>query len=145
MNETIIADGTPHDVEVRPITLICHHGNVALQVPGRVEIGPEQTLARTGQMTQPEWDQWRKLPPFAHGFKTVFNDQELPERLPSADMGVRHIVGLLVLLIETVVAGGKPFLRLPESFLHPRYQLNLADLLVQLSNGGRTRTEEKPR
>ena len=52
-------------------------------------------------------------------------------------MDVRHVVGLIILMTEAVMLGKVPFIKLPETYLHPRHQANLADMLAQWSGNGK--------
>lgn len=133
--EKIIAGGTEHDIEVKPLTIIVNGGTMKVEVPGRVEISAEMTLARADKLTQEDWDSIRNVPEFLKMFKMVMVDYDPPSTLKGEGMGVRHVVGMLVLIVETVAAGKVPFVRYPESFLHPKYQTGLADLFSYLSKG----------
>ena len=133
--EKIIAGGTEHDIEVKPLTLLMHADEMRIEVPGRVEISAETTLARADKLTQEDWNSIRNVPEFLKMFKMVMVDYDPPSTLKGEGMGVRHVVGMLVLIVETVAAGKLPFLQYPESFLHPKYQTGLADLFNFLSKG----------
>jgi hypothetical protein len=48
--------------------------------------------------------------------------------------GVQHIVGLILLTDAAIGLGLNPFWRLPESYLHPKFQLGLGDLIIHYMN-----------
>ena len=133
--EKIIADGTEHDIEVKPLTLLMHADEMRIQVPDRVEITSMDTIARADKLTSEEWESLRAAPAFCKLFKMVFTDMELPVALTGEGYGVRHVIGMLVLIAECGAAGKQPFIQYPEAYLHPKYQLGLADLFVYLSKG----------
>ena len=47
--------------------------------------------------------------------------------------GGMHVVGMLILLNHAENLGKRPLLRYPETYLHPRIQTRLADLVIYLS------------
>jgi hypothetical protein len=132
--ETILADGQSVEVEVKPLTLVCHSGEVDVQIPSRVEINPEGTVARAKALTAEEWVGLRAAPKFLTLWKCVWGDTQPPEKL-IGNLAFLHTVGLIVLIVETAHSGRQPFIRLPETYLHPKQQVGLADLLNTFSKG----------
>jgi hypothetical protein len=136
---TMLIDGVTTEVGDKPVTLLCHKGDVHITPTDQVEIGPEQTLARAGNVTQKEWEDLRNDASFIQLFNIVFPEMSpLPDRITQQGTGVRHVVGMLLLLCEAITATPprRPFLRYPESFLHPSAQSKLADLIILLSGAG---------
>ena len=147
IHETISVDGNPHEIEVRPITLLCHRGAQRIDVPGHFEISPETTVKHADAMGPDHWILSRR-----HGldglFALVFDDVALPDdpaglaRLP---LGVRHAVGLVDLLLIAVGTGAKPFLRLPETYLHPRSQTGIAvDAVLEFPRSAAKKSPDMP-
>ncbi|MES2729989.1 MAG: hypothetical protein V4621_07865 [Pseudomonadota bacterium] len=132
---SILVDDVPTEIELKPITLLCHKGDVHLEPDGQVLIGPEETIARAAEITQEEWESFRDIPKFADLFHKVFKDMKMPDVLAREGMGVRHVVGLIVMMFE-LKEGQTPFIRYPESFLHPSAQSGLAYLFVSFTNAG---------
>jgi hypothetical protein len=66
------------------------------------------------------------VPDFPHEIKK--------ENLDKCTMGFQHLIGLfsmsLIFTIQNVKFGWK----YPESFLHPKYQGNIADAMISFSN-----------
>lgn len=145
---TMLIDGVATEVGDKPVTLLCHKGDVYIAPTDQVEIGPEQTLARVESVTQEEWDDLRNDPSFAQLFNIVFPEMSpLPERIRQQGTGVRHIIGMLLLLCEAITSTPprRPFLRYPESFLHPSAQSKLADLIIFLSGSRNAAPAESPK
>lgn len=130
---SIVLDGVITEIGDKPLTLLCHKGDVRLEPHVQVEIGAEQTLAREARITADEWQLIRVHPAFAQLFAIVMPDKDLLTlRLHHEGMGVRHLTGLLLMLCE-LEPGQTPYLRFPESFLHPSAQARLGDLCVFLA------------
>ncbi len=139
-NVVLTVNGESHEVETSPLTLLCHGGTLRIDVPGRFEINPTLTLRHAQTITDARLAILREAR-FDHLFRMVFTDIDPPAS--AADIrregdGVRHVVGMISLLLECVGNGVQPFLRLPESFLHPKAQAGLADLLIDLLVPGET-------
>lgn len=125
----------PLEAETKPITLICHKGDMQIEPLDddvRV-INPLQTVAIAEAIPDHHWEHIRTFPMFVHLFKLVFKDADLPEDLKSSGMGCKHVVGMICAIMECRLEGKRPYLQMPESFLHPSAQLGLADLFVELS------------
>jgi hypothetical protein len=123
----------------RALTLMCHRGDVALAVLNEdiAEIGPTDTLLRVAKLTAEDWRSLATEPMFMTPFKKVFTDMELVAddgfgTIP-ASLGVKHVAGMIILMFEAMAANKRPFIRLPESYLHPRHQGGLADMLIWFS------------
>lgn len=132
---SILLDGVPTAIAAKRITLLCHGGDVNLMPDGQVEIGPEQTIARANAVTPEEWALIREHSDFKALFKVVFPGTLIPTRLHWEGMGMRHITGMLLMLLE-LEPGKTPFMRYPESFLHPGVQSRLGDLFARLAGAG---------
>jgi hypothetical protein len=83
-------------------------------------------------------EQWKELKynlAFMHKFRMVFGDLGLADHpLQQHGKGVQHVVGLILLTDTAIGMRLNPFWRLPESYLHPKYQLGLGDLIVHYMN-----------
>lgn len=136
--KTVHEDGsikeTDHEVEAKQLTIICHNGDMELTVKEDdvVEINAEATVARAAKISSEEWATIRTMDRFKELVGSII---AIPEDLHASPLATRHVVGMVCLIAETVNAGKRPFLKLPETYLHPRQQAELGDMLVILSNG----------
>ena len=138
----IFVNGEPRAIRVKPITMLCHRGDMKFDVPEVIEISSPETLFRTKRLKQSELD-------FMHvcGIKELFDlvfaavpTIQLPKdikELQREGSGVQHVVGMLVMIYEAMLDGRQFFLRNPETHLHPTAQLGLADMLIKLTQGGK--------
>lgn len=136
---------TCHDIETKPLTMLFHGPGVHKLEPldeDIVQIGPEETILCAMELSQDDWDSVRITPVFGRLWKCVFPDDLPPEKIKNEGMGFKHVIGLIILLVKTINSGKRPYVRFPESYLHPRAQVGLADLFLVL-NGGKTLDEEK--
>lgn len=136
----IFVNGEPRAIRVKPITFLCHRGDMNFHVPDRVEISSPDTLYRAKRLSQQELDLLHVC-----GVKELFNmvfeavpHIQLPKtikELSQQGTGVLHVVGMLTMIYETVLDGKQFFLRNPETHLHPSAQAGLGDVLVTLATG----------
>ena len=137
--QRVFVNGKPELVDTKPLTLICHRGDMSIEVRDRLEIGSPQTLLKAWAMTQEELDHLNYV---GKGlFDAVFRTSKIsmPKTLDgmlAAPVGVQHIVGMIALIFEAFVNGKEIFFRQPETHLHPEQQLGLGDLLISLALGG---------
>lgn len=133
---TILVDGVKKEIDIKRLTLICHKGDVHIMPDGQVEIGPEQTLARASQVTDEEWVALKKDKAFCSMLEMVLGVGVFPcvDQLKDCGTGTRHIVGMILMFAE-LLPDQVPFIRYPESFLHPSSQVRLADLFLLLTGG----------
>lgn len=132
-----------HEVEAKPMTILCHQGGMDIEpADGSVSIiTAVDTVGMADALDAETWKELRAVERFAELFKMVF-EFDPPEKLATND--TKHVVGMILLMGITASKGKRPFLKLPETHLHPRQQANLASMLVSLTNGGRHEPEFKP-
>lgn len=138
--KVIFVNGEPKSIRVKPITFLCHKGDMNFHVPDTIEISSPDTLFRAQRLKQSELDLLHIC-----GVKELFNmvfeavpHVQLPKtikELAQQGSGVLHVVGMLTMIYETVLDGKKFFLRNPETHLHPSAQAGLGDVLVTLATG----------
>jgi predicted ATPase len=133
-SDFITLDGVDTEIETAPLTLLFHQGDVQIEARNRCQVDPETTLEACKEMSEYDWHKIRESKQFKDMFKKVFFDMEPPEFIHSEGLGVRHVVGMIVLIKLAQHHNVPVFIRYPESYLHPRYQLGLGDLLSSLSN-----------
>lgn len=130
MKENIVIDKSTHELEVQPYTLIFNSTNSEISYPERIVISPDVTLKYFEE--KEEVNIYEEC-----FFRLVITDFDLnfdKENLKSANMGVKHLIGLISLTLKYILENKKFMWKLPESFIHPKYQGNLADLMIVLNN-----------
>lgn len=134
---TVLVDGERHEVGDKRITLIAHKDDVVVNPDGQVLIGPEQTLARADRVTEEEWVALQQDKTFVDLVEMVLGAWIFPmvSDLKQCGTGTRHITGMILMFLE-LEKGQTPYVRYPESFLHPSSQSRLADLFIRLSSTG---------
>jgi hypothetical protein len=132
-------DGHEHEVETKPVTLIAHNGTMNIKPLDAdiLEISPETTVKRADELSPLEWDELKAYPQFMELWSLVYTDTPPPQFLNTAMLGMRHVVGLILLFKQAIYENKRPFVRLPESYLHPRQQSGLADLFIRISGAGK--------
>ena len=121
----------------KPINLLFHEGTQVIENDREdtVTIDPTQTLAIADAVSDEHWRELKHNTAFMHKFRMVFGDLGLPDHpLQQHGSGVRHVVGLILLTDTAIGLGFNPFWRLPESYLHPKHQAGLGDLLIHYMN-----------
>jgi hypothetical protein len=120
-----------------PINLLFHDGTgeIINDRDDAVTIDPVQTLVMADAVSAEQWGELKHNLAFMHKFRMVFGDLGLADHpLRQHGKGVQHVVGLILLTDTAIGMGLNPFWRLPESYLHPKYQLGLGDLIVHYMN-----------
>lgn len=129
--ETILVDGKPLDIEVKPLTLLVHQGTLNVSVLGRLEINPELTVSTARALNEAEWNTFRDFEPFTKMYAMVWGVDPMPA-FGTANLGQLHTVGLIALLRSCLLSKVLPFIKLPETYLHPAQQTGLADLFIAI-------------
>lgn len=121
--------GESHEIQDAPLTFVYGTPVLNINVPDAQEIGVAQTLAVASKLA-PVWLDVRDS--LAPDLKILWGDDyELPDALDGESNGFLHTVGLVACMQYARANGVRIFLRQPEAFLHPRIQLQLADLLIK--------------
>jgi hypothetical protein len=121
----------------KPINLLFHEGTQVIENDREdtVTIDSIQTLVMADAVSDTHWRELKANMAFMHKFRMVFGDLGLADHpLQQHSSGVRHVVGLILLTDTAIGLGMNPFWRLPESYLHPKFQLGLGDLIVHYMN-----------
>lgn len=146
MTETITINGEKSDIEVSPVTLLLHKDIMNIKAPDRFEINPVNTFEEILSLNQEKWAHISTGEIFQYLFRLVFPLPEnsfhktgiidIPEKLEdllTSDLGIQHISGLIILaMTKGGIQGKELFFKLPEAYLYPSYQANLADLFIVL-------------
>jgi hypothetical protein len=130
MEEKVIFDETEHSLEVRPITLVFNKSFGESVYLERAMIDCEMTLNHYKTI--------QEIDPYtAKLFKLVVTDfpyEIKKEVLDKCLIGFKHLIGLFSLSIQMIIEKKKFGWKYPESNIHPKYQANLADAMIILSN-----------
>lgn len=136
----IFVNGEPKAITVKPITMLCHRGDIKLHIPNVVEISAPETVLRARKLTQKELDLLHVC-----GVKELFDlifaatkTIQMPKTIKELQMegnGVQHVVGMLTMMYEAILDNKQFFLRNPETFLHPSAQAGLGDMIARLTMG----------
>jgi hypothetical protein len=128
--EKLLIRGEEHEIEVKPINLIFNSSVDESVYLDRIMITPDMTLEHFKSLKEVD-------PYSARFFKIVVPDfpyEITKEKLEGCSLAFQHIIGLFslsfVLLSQNIKFGWK----YPESFLHPKYQGNIADALIAFSD-----------
>lgn len=132
-NIEVLIDGEPHKIDLRRLNLLFHDGNANIMItdPRVIEINPIQTVGITRAMPDDMYEYLRQSAEANRLFAMVMK-VNIPER-DKANQAHMHVLGLIVMMVGAIKDGLVPFLRLPESYLHPGQQTGLADLLLELT------------
>jgi len=115
------------EIETKPLTLVFSDGSLPkITVPGKVSLDIGATTYHADRMTKPHarLDEMLVMvtgaPLAEHGDKRGWG------------LGLRHVVGLLDLTLKLLDQNIGIHWAYPESALHPKWQLGLADVLLAL-------------
>ena len=135
---TVTINGEPHEVEAKPLTLLFHNGPESVEVSDSVTVDPIATVRYADNLSNSEYAALASDPTFRRLFALVWGDVLPPATrrlLRASNLGIRHTVGMICIIASARfhVPHRRIFLRLPESYLHPKQQVGLADLLIVLT------------
>jgi hypothetical protein len=130
MKEKLIINSEAHEVDFKNINLIFNKDHLNIKYPERTMISCIDSLKYFNEI--------KKIDKYtACLFKMTVPDffEEInKENIEKQGDGYKHLVGLYSLTIKFISQNKKFGWSYPESFLHPAIQLNLADILILLSN-----------
>ena len=128
--ETVYFGQDEHQIKTAPVTLVFNSSHSDSYYPDRVMLTPTITLAHFKTL--------ESIDPYTAAlFKMVVPDYDQPmtvEILKHAPEAFQHLIGLMhlsLLFFSRKEAFGWKY---PEAQLHPKYQGNLADVLILFSN-----------
>lgn len=139
---TILVDGEPVEIKTQPLTVLVHQGEMNIEAPDRVLIGAEQTVACANELEPDQWALIRVEPNFIRFWNALWEPIPPPEDLRKSNLAMRHTVGMILLLVECLSEGKRPFLQLPETYMHPKQQARIINMLMAISPG--TFKDSKP-
>lgn len=116
-------DWTSTDVGDRPMTVICHQGDMRIKPTDQIPINPEITVYHGQRVV--------KIDPVGRAWAEYILGYELENLAPSdRDLSEAHVIGLCDLPIKLMQKCRKPlsfFIKEPETYLHPSQQCRIAD------------------
>lgn len=124
-----------HEIEDKPLTLICHSGDHQIEVPDAIEINYDVTRYHGHRVV--------KIDPIAIGWIQYILGYELEDYIQPSDRSnsQAHVIGLVDLPIKLMQKKGGClpfFIREPETSLHPSQQSRLADWSVAMTQNTAT-------
>lgn len=128
--ERIAVDGESHVIETRRANLIFNTSPSEVRYERREVFDPEASLARYRGLTEID-------PLVAALWRVVicdFHGEVTKESLDQCQTPYQQVIGLIMLTVEAIIAKTKFVWRRPESGLHPRHQVGLADLMLLFSD-----------
>lgn len=128
--ERITVDGESHVIETRQVNLIVNTSPSEVRYERREVFDPEASLARYRALTEID-------PLVASLWRIVICDfagEVTKESIDQCQTPYQQVIGLIMLTVEAIVAKTRFVWRRPESGLHPRHQVGLADLMLLFSD-----------
>ena len=130
MIEEILVGKEKLQLEVDPETLIFNKCQKDIKYPDRIVIDPVLTLEHFNTLVE--------IDPYTQSlFKLVFPDYDYPinkSNINDSTIGHKHIIGLFSLTLQLMSQNKKFMWRLPETYLHPSHQGNIADVMILMNN-----------
>lgn len=128
----------PHQVEVKPITLVCSGADMMVS-----KLGYPERLEITSTMTIYHAQRVKVLhPKFAECWERIFANQDHkpscnPDEIRQAGTGLLHLAGLIDMALKlTDMKIPLAFIH-PEAHLHPAIQGPLSDFFIYLTEVGK--------
>ena len=136
--EIIAVGNDVHEIEVRPITLICKSAHVPdVEYAERVKLDLEACLYHIDRVQTFH-------PQTAELIRMVFKGYEgpiTPEVCRQNGLGWRHVAGRIDMSLKFIQMGIKFAWVYPEAGLHPSAQCELGDVIIRLALGERNRND----
>ena len=127
--ETVFVGKDEHQITTAPVTVVFNAAPYSTYYPDYVMITPEMSLEHFGTLAE--------IDPYTAGlFKLVVTDYPHDvtlENIKTAPDGFKQLIGLFALSLQFLAAKKKFGWKYPETQLHPRYQGNLADVLIMFN------------
>jgi len=120
------------------LQMLFHKGNINFvnDDPNVETIDPETTVAMARKLDRKAWAWLKSNKEFMGLFRLVFPEDLFQffedDSVEELGLGMQHVIGLILLIRNAQRTGKKPFIRFPESYLHPAQQLGLGDLFIKI-------------
>lgn len=126
LKQKILIGKSEHEIEVKPVTVVFNAGHQDTVYVDRVSITPDMTLAHFDSLT--EIDKYTCCL-----FKIIVQDYPNPVNIKNIKNSVpafKHLIGMFSLSIKLMAEGKKIVWKYPEYCLHPKYQGNIAEVMI---------------
>lgn len=130
MTETITINGEPHQIESKRATLVFNSDGSRIDYPERVMITPEMSLNHYRELDEIDCVT-------ASLVEMVVGRRLSKAGLDGCDEGFQRVAGLIALTVRLLAHRHQVGWRYPETGLHPKYQGNLADVMLLLTDSQR--------
>ncbi len=119
-----------HEVDDKPVTFICHQGDVRVEPVDQVPITPEMTVYHGQRVVV--------IDPVAQAWAEHILGYRLENVAPDdRDISETHVIGLCDLPIKLMQKYKKLlpfFIKNPETYLHPAQTVKITDWVISMSN-----------
>ena len=130
MTETILVNGEPHQIDAKRVTLVFNSDGSRIRYPDRVMITPEMALNHYRELDEIE-------PITAALVEKVVGRRLSKADLDGCDEGFQALAGRMALTVRLMAYRHQVGWSYPETGLHPKYQGNLADVMLLLTDSQR--------
>lgn len=129
----VIADGQEIELNEKPgITCMVAPGDMVIEAPGLYLIDPEKTVETAKNLSDDEWADLLDTSNFIKMYRELWKNDP-PKDLKKAAIGVRHSVGMILMLFMARCEGLKSHLVLPETYLHPMQCARLLSMIYLIT------------
>lgn len=134
----VIADGQEVELnEKTGITCMVAPGDMVIEVPTRYLIDPEKTVETAKNLSDAEWADLLGSSNFLKMYRELWKNDP-PKDLKKSAIGVRHSVGMILMLCMARCNGLKSHLVLPETYLHPTQVQRLMSMIYLVTGAKST-------
>lgn len=117
------------EIEDKPLSLLCHKGDVRLKPVDQIPLNPEMTVYHGQRVVN--------IDPVAKAWAEHILGYELEDITPEdRDISEAHVIGLCDLPVKLMQLKKQAlpfFIEKPETYLHPSQQSNIADWAITIS------------
>lgn len=157
MPTTILANNQPLELPDQDFLVIVHQQDISVKITEAKLISCFETVKTIDEMSQKAWVHISTGMLFRHLFNLCFDKGNAPvlpetiEEFKEMDTGVKHLAGLIIMMVECSPAfcknpPKKIFLKNPETFLHPKQEQLIVGMITELRRllyGHQVEKEEK--
>jgi hypothetical protein len=122
------------EIETSPLTLVFNTTHGESRYPGRFAITAENSLEHFAFVSEIHRDAAAMFRVVVPDFEGEVSKASLSKCQPC----FRRLAGMLDLTVRLLTVGVPIVWKYPEDGLHPRYQANLADVMISLAKGGKS-------
>ncbi len=135
--QTLIIGNERHEIEARPLNIVCQSADGAVGPPivyeGCFVISPEETIYHAERVHKLHTQFCEVWSLFMRNVNSPSKIDPTPDNIRQGGMGGKHLMGLFDMTLKIQDKGVNVVWRAPESFLHPGWQVGLADVAIFFS------------